>query len=630
MSNASLPFQVLDGGFELDKRAGELRKNGLKIVLPGQLLQLLALLMERPGQVVTREEIRSTLWSGSFVNFDDSINSAIKRLRQTLQDSSENPQYIETLPGHGYRFSMPAARTGSIPEFKAGANFGTNLGANPGTNLGTNPSSNFVTASGTVSSNQPRLAVLPFQSLSGSQNDDYIVDGLTDALTTTLAKIPRLHVKPRSSVTPFKNAQLSLRAIGKKLKVDVELVGTVVRSGNRVRVSAQLLNVATEEHLWVESYDHEFRDALSFQNDIAGAIAGAVLQKLSPKLPSTVPTWAGRRRMAYEAYLRGHRVFKNFTEGGLWKALQYWNKAVRQDPEYAKAYACLAETHNMLGILGMIPAQDAMAKARDAARKAIEVDDTLSEAHNGLACTLMLQWDWAGAEQEFKKAMQLDPNLNASNPCHYGEFLMAMGRQGIAIEEVERLQEVQPLSVMLGSILGWLYYGNRWYDRAIRQHQRVLAIEPQFALGHMCLGREYSQKNRHFLAIEECRKARLLGGSRLALGALGCAQAMAGDKAGAMQTLEELDTIARSSYVPPYIYAAIYATLHEKEAAFEWLEQACKVHDPGLICLNWDPQLDNLRSDSQFQVLLNRIGLKEFTPYSGLAAKPGVPAPAHH
>jgi TolB-like protein/Flp pilus assembly protein TadD len=605
MSNATLPFQVLDGGFELDRRAGELRKNGIKINLPGQLLQLLALLMERPGQVVTREEIRSTLWSGSFVNFDDSINSAIKRLRQTLQDSSENPQYIETLPGHGYRFSMPTARTASIPELKIGASYGANSAA------------------------QPRLAVLPFQSLSGSQNDEYIVDGLTDALTTTLAKIPRLHVKPRSSVTPYKNAQLSLRAIGRKLKVDMELVGTVVRSGNRVRVSAQLLNVATEEHLWVESYDHEFRDALAFQNDMACAIAGAVLQKLSPQRPLVVPTSSGRRRMAYEAYLRGHRVSRNFTEDGLRKALQYWNKAVQQDSEYAKAYACLAETYNMLGILGLLPAPDAVAKARDAALKALEVDDTLSEAHNGLACTMMLDWDWAGAEHEFKRAMQLDPNLNASNPCHYGEFLMAMGRHESAIEELERLQESQPLSVMLGSILGWLYYGNRSYDRAIRQHQRVLAIEPQFALAHMCLGMEYSQKSRHPLAIEECRKARLLGGSRLALGALGCAHAMAGDRAGAIQTIEELSTMSRSSYVPPYTYAVIYAALNEKEAAFEWLQRACDVHDTGLICMNWDPRLDHLRSDARFQVLLNRVGLKEFTPPQGPAAKPYAPYPAH-
>ena len=602
MSNATLPLQVFDGGFELDKRAGELRRNGLKISLPGQLLDLLALLMERSGQVVTREEIRSTLWSSSFVNFEDSINSAIKRLRRSLDDSAENPRYIETLPGHGYRFAMPAERIGPFQEARNSAPTGA----------------------------EPRLAVLPFENLSGNQADENMVDGLTEALITTLAKIPQLHVKPRSLIRPYKGVQTSLRAIGRKLKVDVELVGTVVRSGNRVRVTAQLLNVTTEEHLWVESYDSEFHDMLTFQTAMAAAIADEVVPKLRPKHPRMAPVAHNRRRAAYEAYVKAHRVFKSFTDDGLWKARQYWNKAVEQDPEYAKAYACLAETYNMLGILGLAPAPDALAQARDAAIKAIEIDPSLSEAHTGLACTYMLEWDWAGAEKEFKRAIQLDPNLNASNPCHYGEFLMATGYQEKAIVELERLQEVQPLSVMLGSILGWLYYGNRWSDRAIRQHQRVLAIEPQFALGHMCLGLEYSQKQRHALAIEECKKAFLLGASRLAMSALGSAYAMAGDKSGARHTLEELKVIGRSSYVPPYTYATIHAALGEKDAAFDCLSRACEVHDPGLINLNWDPQLDNLRSDAQFQILLNSIGLRQSAQSTSQTAKRNGSPPVHH
>jgi TolB-like protein/Tfp pilus assembly protein PilF len=582
MSDTTVSLPVYSGGFELDTRAGELRKEGLTISLPGQLLQLLTLLMERPGQVVTREEIRSTLWSDSFVNFDDSINSAIKRLRQSLDDSAENPRFIETLPGHGYRFAVPVEHTATIPAADAGARDVAEL----------------------------RVAVLPFENLSGNPADEYLVDGLTDALITALAKGSALHVKPRSSVMAYKGARKSLRAMGRKLKVDVELQGTLVHSGNRVRVATQLLNVATEEHLWAESYDCEFHDTLKFQTGVAVAIAEQVKHILTPNYPRILPSSHPRRPAAYEAYIKAHHVFKSFTDVGLWKARQYWNKAVQEDPEYAKAYAGLAESYNMLGILGLTPAPEALAQAREAATRALEIDDSLSEAHTGLACTFMLEWDWASAEKEFNRAIQLDTNLTASNPCHYAEFLMAVGQSEKAIVEVERLQESQPLSVILSSVLGWIYYGNRSYDRAVRQHQKVVAIDPQFSLGHMCLGMDYSQKRRHAAAIAECRKARSLGGSRLVLSALGCAYAMAGDKNGARQILKELKVLGRTSYVPPYVFATIYAALGEKDAAFDWLGRSYEVHDPGLIGLNWDPQLDNLRLDLRFHNLLDGIGMK--------------------
>jgi len=581
MSTSEVSLQFLHGGIELDRRAGEIRKEGLKISLPEQLFRLLALLVEHRGQVVTREEIRNSLWSNSFVNFDDSINSAIKRLRQCLEDSADNPRFIETLPGYGYRFAVPADNIRSL--------------------------SNPLASPADVA--EPRVAVLPFENLSGDPADERLVDGLTDALITALAKVSSLHVKPRASVMVYKDARKALSATGRRLKVDAVVQGSVVHCGRSVRVTAQLLSVATEEHLWAESYDHEFHDLLAFQTDVAGAIAEQVTHKLRPGDRHLLPSARPRRPAAYEAYLKAHYVFKNFTDEGLWKARHYWKKAVHEDPDYAKAYAGLAESYNMLGITGVIPATDALAQSREAAKKALEIDDSLSEAHASLGFTHMLEWDWAGAGREFKRAIQLDPNLITGNPCHYIEYLMAVGRPGEAIAEVERAQEIQPLSLFLGLVLGWAYYANQYYDQAVRQHQKVLAIDPNFAFGHWCLGMDYSQKRKFKVAIEECRKARLLGGTRNVLSALGYAYAMAGDKERAHQVLKELKGLLRNTYAPPYAFATIYAGLGEKDAAFDWLGRAYEVHDAGLIWMKWDPQLDNLRTDSRFQDLLNRIGL---------------------
>jgi TolB-like protein/Tfp pilus assembly protein PilF len=580
MSTSELSLHPL-GGIELDRRAGEIRKEGLKISLPQQLFRLLALLMDHPGEVVTREEIRSSLWSDTFVNFDDSINSAIKRLRQCLEDPAENPRFIETLPGHGYRFTVPAEQISSLPNVDAGA---------------------FEVV-------EPRVAVLRFENLSDDPADEHLIDGLTDALVTALAKVSSIHVKSPSSVMANKDARKALSATGRRLKVDAVVQGSVVHCGSSVRVTAQLLKVSTEEHLWAESYDHEFHDLLAFQTDVAGAIAAKVTAKLRPGYHHLVPSAHPRRPAAYEAYLKAHNVFKNFTDEGMWKARHYWKKAVHEDPDYAKAYAGLAESYNMLGITGLIPVIDALAQSREAARKAIEIDDSLCEAHSSLGCVHMLEWDWAAADREFQRALQLDPNLTTCNPCHYVEYLLAMGQPEEAIAQVERTQEIQPLSLFIGNLLGWVYYANQCCDQAIRQHQRVLAIDPNFAFGHWCLGMAYAQKRKHKSAIEECRKARLLGGTRNVMSGLGYALAVAGEKDKARQVLKDLKGLLRASYAPPYAFATIYAGLNEKDAAFEWLDRACEVHDAGLIWMIWDPQLDNLRPDSRFQLLLSRIGL---------------------
>ncbi|MBZ5643620.1 MAG: winged helix-turn-helix domain-containing protein [Acidobacteriia bacterium] len=592
MSDTGISVQTIPGDFELDKRAGELRKDGLTIRLPEQLFRLLALLAEHSGEVVTREQIRGSLWSDRFVNFDDSINSAIKRLRQCLADSAMNPRLIKTLPGRGYRFAVPTEPIRPISKVDADAG----------------------------DAREPRLAVLPFRNLSGNPAEEHLAAGLTDALVTALTKVPKLHVVSRRSAPSGKGVDRGLAAAGRMSKVDAVVRGTVLRSGNYVRVTVQLLQVATEEYLWAENYDYMLSDILAFHSDVSGAIAEHVSEKLLPGRPHRLPSVVHPRRpAAYQAFLKGHHVFKNVTDEGLWKARHYWKKAIREDPHYARAYAGLAESYNMLGVTGLLPALEAAGQAREAAIKALEIDESLGEAHNALGFTRMVEWDWDGAGKEFRRALQLDPNFAAGNPCHYVEYLLAIGRPETAVAELERAQELQPLSLFLSVILGWTYYGARQYDKAVRQHRRVVEIEPHFGMAHWCLGLDYSQKRRYRTAIEEFQQARLSGGPHNALAAIGYAYAMMGEREKAEHFVRELKRLQRTSYTPPYAFAAIYAGLGEADAAFEWLGRAQKAHDVGIVWLKWDPQFDNVRSDPRFQGILGGIGLQAAV-YSSSAA----------
>ena len=578
--------------FELDQRAGELRKHGVTIRLPEQLFRLLTFLTERPGQVVTREDIRSSLWPDRFVNFDDSINSAIKRLRQCLADAGMNPNMVRTLPGRGYRFTLPTEQDAPVHKEDAEASVTT----------------------------EPRLAVLPFRNLSGNPVEENLVAGLTDALVTALAKVPKMRLVSRRVARGGKSGDEMLSETGKKLKVDAVLNGTVLRSGNRVRVTVQLLNVVTEEYLWAESYDYLFRDILTFQGEVSGAIAEQVSEKLVPRSRQSSASPAHPRQpAAYQAYLKGHHVFQNVTDAGLLKARHYWKKAIHEDPEYAKAYAGLAQSYNMLGVTGLIPALDALVHSREAATKALELDETLSEAHTALAFTRMLEWDWEGAGRDFRRALQLDPNFTTGNPCHYVEYLLAMGHPEIAVAELERAQENQPTSLFLSVILGWAYYGTRQYDKAIWQHRRVVSIDPDFSMAQWCLGLDYAQKRRYRSAVDAFQKCRLLDGPHLAVSGLGYVFAVMGEKEKAQHLMKELKRGLKRSYTSPYIFASIHAGLGEIDAAFECLEQSCKAHDVGLIWLKWDPQFDNLRSDPRFQEILRTIGLHA-QAYSASAA----------
>jgi TolB-like protein/Tfp pilus assembly protein PilF len=581
MSDSDDAVQVLPGGIRLDRRAGEVCKNGLKIVIPEQLVRLLSLLGEHPGEVVTREEIRNSLWSDTYVNFNDSINSAIRRLRNYLGDGAGSSQLIETLPGHGYRLILPASRPDSIAAFRENGQ----------------------------SQAKPNLAVLPFENLSGNPADECMADCLTDAIITELAKIPGVSVKPRCMVMAYKLTRPRLATLGRKLNVSMVLQGSLVRFEDQLRITAQLLSVAQEEHLWTESYSCRTSDVLAFQMEVAQRITRQIAQKLAPAWKPRGP-YISPVRVAQDSFLKAHHYFESFTNDGFWKARQYWKKAVREDPSYPQAYAGLAETYNMLGMTGLLDSSDAIEEARGAAETAIKIDESLAEGYSALAQTYCVEWNWAAAEREFDRALQLDSALTDSNPCHYVEFLLAVKGPKQTIMEIERLCAAQPSPVFLGLMLGWAHYANHDYDSALREHREVIRMNPNHTLAHLLLALDLSQQKEHGAAVEECYKVLSLGKTRLALNAVGYIYAAAGDRDRAKEILNQLKRLHRMSFASPYAVAAIYAGLGEANAAFDFLERAYEWHDPELTWVRWDPQLENLRSDYRFQSLLNRIGLQ--------------------
>jgi TolB-like protein/tetratricopeptide (TPR) repeat protein len=579
-------LQVLPGGLSLDGRTGEIQMDGLRLSLPQQLFRLLALLGERSGEIVTREEIQKDLWSDSFVNFDDSINSAIRRLRQILGNAGGECPLIETVSGRGYRFVAAEKKASLVPELRASG----------------------------MEQRKPRVAALSFDNLSGISEDGNFADSLTDAVITALAKVPAICVKPRCLVTGCRQLRGGLAALGRKLKVDAILQGSIVHSDCRLRVTAQLISVATEEHLWADTFLCDSGDFFYFQMDVAERISAQVSGKLAP---------AWKRRHSYippmpfanDSNLKAHHTFSTFTNDGFWKSRHYWKQAIRQDPAYAQAFAGLAESYNMLGMSGLLNAKDALDEAQYAAQRAVEIDESLAEAHLALAHTYAVQWKWEAAAREFRQALRSDPDMRTGNPCHYVEFLMAAGGPDESIREIERIRAAQPLAHFLGGILGWAYYATGNYDQAIRQHHEALKDDPRFAMTHVLLGLDFSQKKRYRAAIEHCGRVTSNPGIRLALNALGYIYATAGDKHRAKEILGELKRLQRTSYASFYATAAIYAGMGDLDAAFESLDRACEVHQPELIWLKWDPQLDNLRSDPRFQGVLDRIGLHSAQSY---------------
>ena len=587
---APLPRLRFDG-YELDLRAGELRKQGTKLRLQGQPLQVLAMLLTRAGDLVTREELRRKIWSANtFVDFDHSLHNAIARLRETLGDSAEKPRYIETLPRRGYRFIAQVEVMGP-----------------PAAKLGASPSE-VKSDSRQVQS----LAVLPLQDLSGDSAHEYFADGMTEALITSLAKIKALRVISRTSAMQYKGAQKSLPQIASELKVDAVIEGSVLRSAERIRINAQLIHAASDQHLWAESYERDFRDILTLQSEIAGQVANEVKIILTPE--ERIQLHSARRvdPQAHELYLKARYHWNKRTEEGVRKALSYFKSAIEQDPTYAHGYAGLADAHSILGYYNAVPPAEAYPKAKAAALKALQLDNTLAEAHATLGVVNRdFAWDWADAEAEFQRAIDLNPGYVEAH--HWRSTLFSMlGRHAEAIREKKKSLAFDPLSLVIRTDLARMFYFARDYDQAFEEYRAALDMDANFASAHLGIAQVYQQQGLFDPAITALQTGlRLLSDSAFALAKLGHGYAVAGKHAETHVVLQQLEALSRKKYVSPYDVALIYAGLQDSDRAFTWLQRAFEVRSLWLGYLNVEPQWDGLRADSRFEDLLRRVGLSD-------------------
>jgi TolB-like protein/DNA-binding winged helix-turn-helix (wHTH) protein len=638
MSNA-----VQFGPFKLDLKAGELHKHGRKIRLQEQPLQLLRTLVERPGEVVTREELRNRLWpNGTTVEFGHSINSAIKRLRDVLGDTADKPKYVETVARRGYRFllsvqweevSPPQPAASVAPQATESAVLSTAEPVEasiplppPGLRLKQRRRPLLLVFAlgalvlGLVAGLQSfdwfgrsarnritSLAVLPLEDLSGDKGQGYFADGMTDELISDLGKISALRVISRTSVMRYRGMRKPVQEIARDLHVDAVVEGTVLRSGNRVRITAHLIRAVPETHLWTENYERDLRDVMVLQDDVARQIANEVQVKLTPQEHARLASAHPVRPAAYEAYLKGRYLLNKRTEEGMQRSIEYFRQAINTDSRYALAYAGLADAYTTVGGFGLLRPKQAYPKAEEAANKALEIDSTLAEAHTALGFSYTCyERDWRAAEREFRRAIELNPNY-ATAHFRYAEHLANIGQAECAIAELKCARELDPLSLAINATLGRAYRDSHRFDEAVEQCRKTLELEPNFAQAHWCLGLGYLGKQRYGDAIMEFQRTKVLGHVVLALWSIGYTYAITGRKAEARAILGELKQQSREGFVSPYYTAGIYAGLGEKDHAFEWLYRAYEEGE--WLSLKLDPFLDNLRSDPRFQELLRRLNL---------------------
>jgi TolB-like protein/DNA-binding winged helix-turn-helix (wHTH) protein/Tfp pilus assembly protein PilF len=616
--------------FELDLRTGELHKRGVKLRLQGQPLQLLAILLQSAGNLVTREELRAQIWTtDTFVDFDHSLHNAIARLRDVLGDSAERPRYIETLPRRGYRFIAPVD-AGDLPA-PSGASDSAPPADLPGHLRLTKSHALLLTTvfavlvisiafwlartGGAPTSAAPRLnsiAVLPLDNLSGDPSEEFFADGMTDQLITDLAKVGSLRVISRTSVMRYKGTRKSLPEIARELDVAAIVEGSVIRSGQRVRVTAQLVQAPTDQHLWAETYDRDLGDILKLQGEVADDIAGQVRAQLTPTQQALIRRARAVNPDAYDAYLKGRLYFVNeFTKpDSLKKAQRYFEESTQKDPNFALAYAGLADTYVYLAFAGALQKDQAYRSAKEELARALELDDSIGEAHDTLGVlSWQFDWDWDAAEREFNRAIALAPSYSCAHEDR-ATFLASVGRRSEALAEIAKIDQLD-YGFSEAHTETATYYKLQDYPNLIESSRRGLLLDPKDAFHHYSLGLGYEGAGKLQEAISEYQQAMQLSDGSLGPAiALAHAYSAAGKKAEAEKLLRDLERKAKRTSASPYTMATIYAGLGENDKAFDLLEKAYSEKSLGFaLPLESDLLLDRLRLDPRFQILLRRIGL---------------------
>ena len=568
------------GLYEVDLRSGELRKDGVRVRLQEQPLQVLSLLLRQPGEIVTREEIQREIWGGdTFVDFDHGLNKAISKLREALNDSPTVPRFIETIARRGYRFLAPVS---------------------------TAP----VSGNGRPVVKKQRIAILPFQNLSGDPNQEFFSDGLTEEMIIHVGQLQpsQLSVIARTSVFPYKGSSKGIQTIGNELQVDFVLEGSVRRFNDRVRISAQLIQVSDESCLWSETYDRELADVFTIQHEVTRKIGASLAFELLPEQrpePAPAPT---NSTLAHEAYLYGRFLWNRRTEESVLEAMRQFREALKIDQGYALAHAGMANCYGMLGWYGTISSKEAGEKATAAVHRALQIDPRLAEAQCALALVkFWYEWDWAGADTAFKRSLERSPNYAAAYHW-YGTYLNAMRRFDEAEWAHKRASELDPMSITVAKAGADISLYRRNYADAIARLRAILDRDPKFYGAHFDLGRAYLFAGKYADAIVALETSMELSGSLTGMAPLGCAMARAGLKVEATAILEDLKNPVSQRNTSPAGIASILAALGDHDQAFEYLDKAFEGRCFWLVYLEVDPSFDCIRSDPRFCALVKRMG----------------------
>jgi len=627
------------GVFELDLRTAELRKRGLRVRLQEQPFQVLAMLLERAGQVVGRDELQKKLWpADTFVDFDHGLNKASNKIREALGDSAESPRFVETVARRGYRFiadvrvadAAPARGPEPAPQPRPApdASDRRNLADTLETLRRRRPPRAWTLSTSALillislaawklhsysppSSAIRSLAVLPLESLSSDASQDYFADGMTDELITDLGQISALRVISRTSVMAYKHTRKSLPQIARELSVDAVVEGTVLHSGDQVRITAQLIEASADRHMWSQSYQGGVRDTLALQNTVARAIADQIRINVNPQEQAALRNVTVVNPAAYTSYLKGRYFWNKRTADGLRVALAYFSQAIDEDPKYARAYSGLADTYALLGDwqYAVMTPREALPKAKAAALEALKLDGTLGEAHNSLAfCLDGFDWDFDAAGKEFQRAIELNPGYATAH--HWYAWHLALShRYDEAIVEMKKAANVDPLSLVINADLAELLVLAHFEDESIRQSLKTIEMDPNFGLAHNHLGQAYLQKHMNEKAVVELRDAvRLSGGSATCIANLARAYVASGKRSDAETLLNDLKKRSNpgQSYAPEI--AAIYVAFGDTDHAMSWLEKGYDERfNPGVLIR---PGFDPLRSDPRFQDLVRRTGFR--------------------
>ncbi len=616
----------------MDLAAGEVRKAGLRQRLGGQPLQILQALLERPQEIVTREELRQRLWpSIAFVDYELALKKAVNRLREALGDSADSPHFIETIPRRGYRFIGVISPQSVRPESgEPRLTAATDLLTRPAVQISARLFWRLIAAFSLAAIaalllwlnadklrtrifGRPRaveihsIAVLPLENLSKDTSQDYFSDGITEALTTDLAQIGALRVISRTSATHFKGSRETLPNIGRQLNVDAIIEGSVTRFEDRVRITAQLIDARSDRHLWARTYERDLNDILALQDEVARDIAAEIQIKLTPQEQSRLTAERKTSPQAYDAYLRGRYLWSQRNAEAITKAVGYFQQAVREDPEFAAAYSGLSDCYWVgWGAKLDLPLAD------EYARKAISLQPDLAEGHASLGIVRIGEYHLAGAEQELRRAIELNPNYAMAHH-YYATYLLSLGRPAEALAENDRARQLDPFSLSINTMRGLILIGLRQFDQALDQFDRAVEISPQSPFAHIWLARIYWLEGRAPEAIAEEKQAGTLAHSAQQLrdqGEVAAIYATLGLRAARLKFAQLMERHYKGNYEAMWV-AFQYGTIQDGPKVLQWLDEALRAQEAFPFHAKTAPEFDFLRADPRFQALLRRISLPQ-------------------